>query len=730
MRGGEKVLEAACQLYPDAEIYTLIYRPERVSDLINSRRVHASWLNRLPGVHHYYRYLLPLMPWAIRSFDLGSCDLVLSFNHCVAKGASTTNRVGRRAPLHICYCHTPMRYVYGQFQDYFADKSRNHLKIGAMILRPFLMRWDKKTSRDVACFVANSENVRGRIRDAYDRDSTVIYPAVDTDFFRPAPPANRSSNPYYLVAGALVPYKRIDVAIAACRRLGVHLKIVGVGTERERLERMAKGAAVEFLGWQNDESLRELYRGCEAFLFPGDEDFGIAPVEAMACGVPVIAYRKGGALETVRDGLTGIFFEVQTEESLAAAMVRAREMQFDSDKIRAHALRFDGNNFKRHFARFVQEKWEKYSRRRVMQVVECGGPGGTGNQVAAICNGLDKSRYEVNLVYATRAGTSSVDYEAIAAGAERFFYLPEMVREISPLADLRALWRLYQIFKTERPDVVHAHSSKAGFLARLAGWAAGISRIYYSPRGYSFLQTDRPILIRWSYRLLERFAAIFGDVVAVSENEAVLAKKIGAPRVRLIRDAFLGDLEKFPSDRPRSQKKEIVICASGRLSFARHPQAFVRLAQRLTDARNRVRCVWIGSGELQPFMEEMIRDLGLAGRVEVTGWLPHDEALRRLAEADILAHYSRWDSIPNAVLEAMACGLPVVASDIPGNQSLVRDGENGFLVGSERELLEKTLKLIDAPELRVRMGANGREMIKVVYTKERLLNEISALYAL
>ncbi|MFI5363084.1 MAG: glycosyltransferase [Elusimicrobiota bacterium] len=732
MRGGEKVLEAACTLFPDAEIYTLIHRPDRVSNLINSRRIHVSWLDRLPGIYHYYRYFLPLMPWTIDRFDLGDYDLVLSFNHCVAKGARVTPRPGRRPPLHICYCHTPMRYVYDQFHDYFADGSALWLRLGAAVMRPFLMRWDKKTSRAVDSFVANSDNVRRRIQKAYGRDAEVIHAAVGTDFFCRAPgPQKTPSAPYYLIAGALVPYKRVDLAIAACRKLNVPLKIVGVGTERERLQKLARGAPVEFLGWQSDDELRELYRNCEAFLFPADEDFGIAPVEAMACGRPVIAFKKGGALETVVDGVTGVFFETQTAAAVAEAMKRAAKLTFDPAAIRAHALKFDDKHFKSRFERFVAHKWEDHvanAKVRVMQVIECGGPGGAGYQVAAICNGLDPARFESSLVYAVRPGSSPEDYAAVAHGAAHAYYVPEMVREISPLSDLKAFRRLYRLFRDQRPDIVHAHSSKAGFLARIAAWAAGVKRVYYSPRGYSFLQTDNPIVLRKFYRFLESFASSFGEIVAVSDSEAALARKLGPDRVRVVKDAYLGDLEKLGRDGMKSRKEGALVCAAGRLTFARNPEAFVRLAQRLTDARNGVKLMWIGGGELQPLVQEMILDLGLTGKVEVTGWLPHEEALRRLAQADVFVHYSRWDAIPNAVLEAMASGLPVVASDIPGNRGLVRPQENGSLAATEIELLEKTLALVDDPALRARLGAVGRAQVRAEYSRERLLREISELY--
>ncbi len=729
MRGGEKVLEAACEVFPQAEIYTLIHRPERLSALLNSRRIHVSWLDSLPGAHRHYRYLLPLMPWAIESFDLGDCDVVLSSSHCVAKGVSLPDR---NRPLHVCYCHTPMRYIYDQFEDYFTGGARPWLKMGARSLRPHLMRWDQKTSRRVDFFIANSENVRSRIQKAYGREAEVIYPPVDTEFFSLSAAPAQPSQPYYLMSGALVPYKRVDLAIEACRRLHVRLKIVGVGTEEGRLRRLAGNAPVEFLGWKSAEELRELYRNCEAFLFPADEDFGIAAVEAMACGRPVVAYQKGGALETVQEGMTGVFCSAQTPDSLAEAIARGHRMRWDGRAIREHARRFDKSRFKTQLARFVQQRYERHAagaapprgrRLRVMQVIECGGPGGTGNQVAAICNGLDKSRFEVSLVYAVRAG-SPQDYESLCLGADRFFHVPEMTREISPLSDARALWRLWRLFRAEQPDIVHAHSSKAGFLARVAARLAGVERIYYSPRGYSFLQSDRSAFALGFYRRLESFASRIGSVVAVSPSEASLAREIKAVGVKVIRDAYCGDTLLNSNE----EKRGTVVCACGRLSFARNPEAFVRLAKRLTDARPDVRCVWIGDGELRGVVERLVQELGLIGKMEVTGWLDHPQALQRLTVSDIFVHYSRWEGLPNTVLEAMACGLPVVASDVVGNRDLVKPGQNGFLVSSEDELFERVSQLADDPELRKKFGDAGASLVRAEYSRERMLREISELY--
>ncbi len=367
------------------------------------------------------------------------------------------------------------------------------------------------------------------------------------------------------------------------------------------------------------------------------------------------------------------------------------------------------------------------SRTRVIEVVECGGPGGTGNQVAAIVRGLDRSRFEVSLAYAVRSGTPE-DFERSCGGRSQetdFFHIPEMAREIGPLRDMKAWLRLYRLFRELSPDVVHAHSSKAGFLARTAAWAAGVPKVLYSPRGYAFQMLDRSALSRARYRALEASVSWIGTVAACSESEAALARGLPFARVCVARDAYLGEL---PTGSP-SQEGFPVVAASGRMSFPRNPEAFVTLAKRLCDSRKGVRCLWIGGGELEDPMREQIGDLDLEDKLEATGWLPHKEALARLKTASIFVHYSRWEGLPNSVLEAMALGLPVVASDIPSNRELVRPGENGFLAKTEAELHERVLALIDDAPLRLRMGKAGRALVEKEYRLPRLLAELSALYS-
>ena len=363
---------------------------------------------------------------------------------------------------------------------------------------------------------------------------------------------------------------------------------------------------------------------------------------------------------------------------------------------------------------------------KVVEVLECGGPGGTGNQVAALCNALARDSFDVALVYGVRAGCTPEQYRAQASGAAKAVYVPELVREISPIKDARALAKLISLFREQRPDVVHAHSSKAGVLARLAAWFAGVPKIFYTPHGYSFLQKDRSALERAFYRAVELSVSWIGTVVAVSPSEAALARSLtwGKP-VEVVQDPFLGD---WPLPKTVRDRKPLIVGACGRLTAARRPDSFVTLAQRVTDSRNGVTCVWIGGGELEDSVRQHIENMNLAGRLEVTGWLDAKQAQQKLSDCDIVVHFSAWDAMPNAVVEAMAHGLPVVASDIPGCRDAVLDGKTGFIAGDETALLERTLELIDKPALREQFGAAARARAAELFDAPKAWKRVEALY--
>jgi len=333
MRGGEKVLEGLCELFPHADIFTLFHAKGSVSGAIERHRIRTSMVQYLPFARSHYRWYLPLFPAAIEQFDLDRYDLVISSSHCAAKAVIVPGRA-----RHICYCHSPMRYAWDQFDAYFGPARVGRLAsrgiYGPMLRR--LARWDAATASRVGRFVANSRHVAGRIGRYYNREATVVYPPVDTSFYQPD---TTVPGGHFLVVSALVPYKRLDLAIAACQRVGARLRIVGNGPDRDRLARQST-PLVEFVGPLGDEGVRAEYRSALAVLMPGEEDFGIVPVEAQACGRPVVALGRGGALETVVPGDTGILFEEPTVDALAAALEQVAKSTFDTDRIRRHALQF------------------------------------------------------------------------------------------------------------------------------------------------------------------------------------------------------------------------------------------------------------------------------------------------------------------------------------------------------------------------------------------------------
>jgi glycosyltransferase involved in cell wall biosynthesis len=340
MRGGEKVLDVLCRRWPHAPLYTVLHRRGSVSAAIEDRPIRTSLLQYLPAVHRYYRYLLPIMPGAVR-WHMPECDLLLSISHCVAKGVRPPEGV-----RHVCYCLTPMRYAWHMKDAYFHGRGPRRWLIERLLAR--LRDWDLHTASHVTHFVAISEVVRRRIRDCYGRDSGMIYPPVDTDFYCPADTARED---YYLVLSAFAPYKRLDLAVEACRLLGKKLVIIGSGQEEAKLRRMA-GPHTHFLGWQPDDVLRDHLRRCRALLFPGEEDFGIVPVEAQACGTPVIALASGGAMETVVPlggpaAPTGVWFEEQRPACLADAieLFERQHDAFDPEALRKHALHFRTQRF-------------------------------------------------------------------------------------------------------------------------------------------------------------------------------------------------------------------------------------------------------------------------------------------------------------------------------------------------------------------------------------------------
>jgi glycosyltransferase involved in cell wall biosynthesis len=336
MRGGEKVIEALCEMYPQADIFTHVYVPELVSERIRQHRIIPTFINSLPRAAKMYKTYLPLMPLALEQLDLRGYDLIISSESGPAKGI-----IAPPDALHVCYCHTPMRYIWNMYHDY-----RSGAGLVTRLMMPplahYLRMWDVTSASRVDSFVANAATVARRIDRYYGADSVVIHPPVDTSAFSIS--AASELGDYYLMAGELVSYKRPDLAVRAFNDMGLKLVVIGGGEMVDEVRRIA-GPTVTVMGSQPFDVLKQHYARCRALIFPGEEDFGMVPVEAMASGRPVVAFGRGGATETVVEGLTGTFFPEQTVDAISAAVRRLADMKIDPDRIAAHADQFGREQF-------------------------------------------------------------------------------------------------------------------------------------------------------------------------------------------------------------------------------------------------------------------------------------------------------------------------------------------------------------------------------------------------
>lgn len=344
--GAEQVLKVLQEIYPESPTYTLFYDQKKLGDFFSGREIRTSFIQKLPLALPKYKWYLSLMPKATESYDLSGYDVILSSASAMAKGIKKPP-----SAVHICYCHTPTRYLWTDREEYLQNLRYPDFfkKIIANYLDKLAV-WDKQAAQKVDYFIANSENVRQRIKKYYQRDSTVIHPPVETEKFY----VSDKINGYYLTGGRLVAYKRYDLVVQCFNKIGAKLKIFGTGPEMSSLRKIAK-KNIEFLGWVSKEQQRELYSKCLAFLHPQEEDFGITAVEAMASGRPVIAYAKGGALETVAAGKTGEFIEEQNWEALAYAIAKFDPARYDAGEIKRQAERFGEEVFKRKVAEFMEE---------------------------------------------------------------------------------------------------------------------------------------------------------------------------------------------------------------------------------------------------------------------------------------------------------------------------------------------------------------------------------------
>lgn len=348
MRGGEKVLESLCQIFPDADIFTHAYDQASISETIRRHRIMPTFISRLPRPHRYYKHYLPLMPMALEAIDLRGYDLVISCESGPAKGV-----IPPPDAIHICYCHSPMRYLWNMYHDYRESTGW----IQRLLMPPichYLRLWDSTTALRVDRFIANSATVAGRIEKYYRREASVIHPPVNVELFESVCPSEVED--YYLMAGELVAYKRPDLAVEAFNAIGRRLVVIGGGERLAEIRKLA-GKTVTILGQQPFSVMRHHFARCRALIFPGEEDFGIVPIEAMASGRPVIAYGRGGATETIVDGITGLFFPEQTVDAIRKAVLDFEVMTFDPDVIKARALKFSVERFQSEFKATVKKEF-------------------------------------------------------------------------------------------------------------------------------------------------------------------------------------------------------------------------------------------------------------------------------------------------------------------------------------------------------------------------------------
>lgn len=352
--GAERVILRLHKLFPDAPIYTSVFNEKNMAGF-GSADIATSFLQKLPGAKEHHQFYILLMPYAFEHFDLSKYDIVISSSHACAKGIIT-----KPETMHICYCHSPMRYLWDNCHEYIKNYNLPWI-IKKLAQRPLhkLRLWDKLAADRADHFIANSKNTQKRIKKYYKRDSEVIYPMVDLERFR----ISKNPGGYFIAVGRLIPYKKFDLIVKVFNELGLPLKIVGTGTEESNLRKKAK-KNIEFLGRRNDKETAELLSKAKALIFPQLEDFGITPLEAMACGRPVIAYKKGGALETVTDGKTGIFFNEQSVESLKDAVLKflKTEKKFDPKEIRRHAEKFSPSVFDKKIIKFIRERWAEFKK--------------------------------------------------------------------------------------------------------------------------------------------------------------------------------------------------------------------------------------------------------------------------------------------------------------------------------------------------------------------------------
>ncbi|WP_127717782.1 glycosyltransferase [Halobacteriovorax sp. HLS] len=348
-RGGERVLEVFCEMFPDAPLYTLIHKKGSTTKTIEDRKIVTSFLNYIPGIHTHYRKFLPLFPLAASMMNIEEdADLVISSSHCVIKGVKKP-----KGSKHISYIHSPMRYLYDQYDVYFGPHAPFYQRLGAKVFKNYLVNWDLESNKNVDVPIANAEFVKQRITKYYHIDSDVIHPFVDLKDFKANQKSPVDKEDFYIMVTAFAPNKRVDLAIKTFNKLGKNLKIIGSGQQEQELQEMA-GPTIEFLGNLSRSEVVQYFAKAQALIFPGTEDFGITPLESLASGTPVIAYKIGGVLETLNENVA-VFFNEQTVEDLSLAIKTFEDKEFVTQELYDRANEFSREHFKNNIQKLIDQ---------------------------------------------------------------------------------------------------------------------------------------------------------------------------------------------------------------------------------------------------------------------------------------------------------------------------------------------------------------------------------------
>jgi glycosyltransferase involved in cell wall biosynthesis len=730
-RGGEAVLEQFGLLFPAAPISILVYNESNLSPSLKKHAYHPSFLQNQAFLKKHFRKLLPLFPEIIQRFRVPpQTRFVLSTDASLIKGIQLPAGVP-----HVCYCHSPPRYLWGMEETYLESSSQNNWIGRALFgtISPRLRRFDWRMAQRVDRFIANSRCVQDRILKCYERESVVINPPVSLTRFD----AGRPREDFYLVVSALVPYKCVQIAVDACTRLNRRLIIIGTGPEEPDLRRSA-GKTITFLGWQSNDSVKDHYERCRAFLFPGIEDFGITPCEAQASGAPVIAFGQGGALETVRPRVSGLFFHEQTAEALTSAIKQFEAMpEFDPAECRRNVANLGPERFRAEMREYLTAEYPEYfngyewpadhapgaistgteadeitlsprdgvspvvlstSRRdpghetplapsdprrlTTLQIFEPG-EGGVFRHVEGLVRMLLSRGVAVHLAYSSRRGSRRLIALAEEVRRSGGQVLNLEVINVPEFRDATALWRLSQFVRSLKPDIIHGHSSKGGALARVARLASPQSAVLYTPHAYYGMSRE-PEMRRFIYNAIETVLARVGDTINISADEASFGQrihKIPNGRQRIIPNPV--DTSRFQPPTPAQRK-----VARARLGLAEHHEviglvartcwqkdpetAYLAIAHAARRHPN-LRFVHVAWGKWKDYLLSLARENGLAERIQILDYQEDTTAFYHAIDALMVS--SRYEAgWPFVVLEALACNLPVIATTCAGMSDLGHAG--------------------------------------------------------